>query len=898
VRIRLRDDELRKALARSGRSQNAWALALGLDSGHLSKLVNGQRRYPGELTRRKLLEGLGLEFEELFEVVGGPRRAISPPSRLRVEPVASKESALSLMNLTSVGNDMRYALRVMRLRPGFTALAVFIIALGVGASSAVFGIVDAVLLSPLPFPRPERLVLLWTTHEVRGGGGRVSFPDYRDWSEQSESFDAMAAFQGDSFILAGDAGSERVAGEIVSPEYFSLLGANALRGRTPSPDSGSEPAVVLSEGLVEARFGDGADILGRSVEVNGQRFTVIGVLPSAFRGLSGEAQLWVPMGAFDYLNPELVQYDILENRGTRWHSVLGRLGEGVDLAQAEAEMASIAAALSQDYPGSNDRRGVELRFAHDEIVSDHRASLVLLSAAVGVLMLLACVNLSNLFLLRVWSRRSEVSVRVALGANRARLLQQLLTETAAFALIGGTVGLGMAWLGSQFLVAFSPVALPSSSEVAFDFRVFAFALSLSVVAGIAFGLLPALSVSGARLGTSLQQAARSSFARRRSLAVFALSEIAIATLLLVGAGLVLKSFHKMELFEPGFDTSNLLTMRFHVPPDVAEADFLERIAVEVGAAPGVEATAVASHVYFGGGYMSGDLTVEGFEPKTPADEIMAYRHFVTDDYFRTMGIPLLRGEGFGTTDNVAIVNQSFAERMWPGDTALGKRLAPGTKKEDDEWLSVVGVVGDVKPGVRLSSAERLPQIYFPMREGGDWSRSLVVRSSTDPASVTPAVRAALRRLHPGIAVFSVATMDELLSRHRASLRYVAYLMGGFSLLALLLASIGLYGVVAYAVGQLTHEIGVRVAIGATRPHIIAMVMKPAAVIIGVGLTVGLVASFGATHFVQSLLYEVDPLDVGTFLAVAAGLTIVALIASYLPARKAACVDPVIALRHD
>lgn len=890
MRVRLRHARLRQELAKSGRSQNAWALALGLDSGHFSKLVNGQRRYPGPATRRKLLDGLGLEFDELFDVETPPRRELPRPTTTKVEPILSKEANLSL------GNDLTYAFRMMRKHPGFSVMAILIVALGVGANSAVFGLVNAVLLSPLPFPDSERLVLLWTTDEARGGGGKVSFPDFRDWSEQSESFDAMAAFQEDSFIIAGANGAERVPGEMVTPEYFSLLGAEAVLGRTASADE-RDPVVMLSETLVASRFGSAADIVGRSIEVNDSRFVVVGVLSSDFRGLSGEAQLWVPMRAFDFLNPELVQYDILENRGTRWHSVLGRLRAGVELSRAEAEMATIASGLSDAHPGSNELRGIRVRPVHENIVSDHRASLLLLSAAVGVLMLLACVNLSNLFLLRVLSRRNEVAVRIALGANRARLVRQLLTETAVFSLVGGAVGLVVARLCSRFLLAFAPLALPSSSDVGLDARVFGFALALSVATGLAFGLLPALSASRS-LGPSLGEGARAGFGRRRALAVFALAEIAIATLLLVGSGLVLKSFHNMRVFEPGFSTDNLLTMRFHVPPSVAGPEFLERIADETGAAPGVDSAAVVSHVYFAGGYMSGDLTVEGFEPETPSDEVKAYTHFVTDDYFRAMGLPLVRGDGLDSADNVVVVNQSFAERMWPGEDAVGKRLVRGPKREDKPWVTVVGVVGDVQSGLRLSSAERLPQLYFPVREGGEWARSLVVRTAADPSTVVPVLRTTFRELHPGIAVFAIATMDELLSRERAGLRYVAYLMSGFSTLALLLAALGLYGVISYAVGQLRHEIGIRVAIGATRSDVVALVMKPASVIIVVGLGMGLVASFGATRLVQSLLYEVDALDVATFVAVTLSLTVVALVASYLPARRAARVDPVDALRHD
>lgn len=891
MRIRLRHQRLEKELARSGRSQNAWALALGLDSGHLSKLVNGQRRYPGAQTRRKLLEGLGLEFDELFVVESGPRRS-RPCSR--PEPVHTTEAPVRL------GNDFRYALRMMRKRPGFSVLIVLIVALGVGANSAVLGVVDAVLLSPLPFPGSERLVLLSSTDEARGGGGAISFPDYLDWADQSRSFEALAAFQEESFILGGEEGAERVAGEMVTPEYFRLLGVEAVWGRTPTVDEleTMPEVVVLGEALVERRFGDPEAIVGDTIDVNDESFLVIGVLPTTFQGFSGEARIWVPMRAFDAINPDLVRYDILDNRGTRWHRVLGRLRDEVELEEAEAEMRTIAAGLSEVYPRSNESRSVQVRYAHDEVVSDHRASLWMLSAAVGVLLLLACVNLANLFWLRVLSRRDEVAVRMALGASRARLARQLLTETALFSVCGGVVAILVARFCTEFLLAFSPLA-PNLATAGSDVRIFTFALILSAVTGIAFGLVPALSASRAEPASRLSQGSRAAHGGRGALAGFAFSEIAIATLLLIGAGLVLKSFHKMQRFDPGFESDNLLTMQFHVPRDVSSQTFLERIETETAALPGVELSAITSHVYFGQGYMSGDVTVEGFEPATPADEVAAYWQYVGDDYFRTMGIPLIEGELFGASESehVAVVNQSFAEKMWP-DGAIGKRLARGSKDPTDPWLTIVGVVGDVVPRLRLAEADRLPQIYFPVRDGGWWSRRLVLRTVIDPATVVSSVRAALRELHSGTAIFAIATMDELLSRQRASLRYVAYLMGGFSVLALFLAALGLYGVIAYAVRQLTREIGIRIAVGASRRNIVGLVMKPAAFIIGIGLAVGLLASLGATRFAGSLLYEVDPLDAGTFVAVVAGLTSVALLASYLPARRASRVDPVEALRHE
>jgi putative ABC transport system permease protein len=809
-----------------------------------------------------------------------------------------------------IRKDARFALRMAGRSPGFSALAVVILGLGVGASSAVFSLADAVLVDPLPFSQAERLVLLWTTDRTSGNGGAVSFPDFVDWRSESESFDAMAAFGNESLILGGEEGADRVLGELVTSDYFPALGVAASIGRTFSPDEGEPPSeervALLGHDLFERRFGADRGILGRDIELNGQRFVVVGVLPDGFRGFSGNAELWIPMASFDAIHPELTRYDILGARGMRWHSVLGRLREPVELSEASAELDTIAAALEAAHPKSNENKIITLRSAYEETVSDHRASMGLLASAVGLLLLIACANLANLFLTRVVARREEVAVRMALGATRWHLARQILTESLLFGLLGGVFGLLFAHLLLALLMAFAPVPLPSYATPRLDPTVLLFTIGLSVVAGLLFGLVPARTSGDTSLVASLKKTTRDGLGRRSALSYLATAELALATLLLIGAGLLSKSLYHMYRFEPGFETENLLTMGFYLPPNLSseleKSGVLERLADVVASIPGVDGATVSSHIYFGDGYMTGDLSVEGHVP-LPGEKIETYRHFVGNDYLRTMGIPLLHGRSFDVGDDteapgVVVVNESFARQMWPNGDALGQRVMLGERRDDKEWLSVVGVVGDVSPRIRLSESTRLPQIYLPLEQGGTWSRSLLVRTSVEPMSLAPSVQRILHDLNSGIAVFNVAPMTELLARGRSASRSVSYLLGVFSSLALLLSAVGLYGVVSYAVGQSTHEIGLRLALGASRSSVVSFVMKDAMVIVVSGLTIGLSSALFVTRFITSQLYEVEPLDVLTFVGVALTTAVIVLAASYIPARRASAIDPVATLRRD
>lgn len=802
-----------------------------------------------------------------------------------------------------IGNDVRYALRLMRKSPGFAALAILVVGLGVGATSSIFAVVRAVLIEPLPFPEPHRLVVLHSLDLATGSEGVFSFPDFRDLRGGSRSVEEMAAFGEESLILGGDDGAERALGELATPAYFSLLGAEPMLGRSFTTEETyppvSEPVALVGYDLFRRRFGGDPSVVGSRVRLNDVPFTIVGVLPPRFSGISGRAELWVPMAVFDLLHPELLRYDILQNRGTRWHSIVARLASGVSMAEAEGELRALASALGSEYRDTNENRSIVLRGADDEIVGDYEPSIFLLVAAVLLLLLLTCANLANLFLGRVLSRGGEVAVRVALGATRGRLARQLLTEAVALGLVGGVVGALVARWALIFLVALAPVELPSYVVASFDLRVFAFSLLVSILASALFGWIPAFATRGHGLNAT----ARAGFGRQPAQAYLVLAEIALSTLLLVGAGLVGKSFYRMERFEPGFVAEDLLTLHFYLPPATSPSERLDRLAERVRFVPGVIAASVTSHVYFGDGYMSGSLTVEGYQPRSAGEEVRTYRHYVMRDYARAMGIPVLSGRWFDDRDRadapgVVLVNDSFARRMWPGESALGKRVALGEAKSDPPWLTIVGVVADVEPRLRLEANDRLPQIYLPVHQGGEWSRALVVRTSTDPMSVAPALGRAVRELDPGIALFSIAPMEELLARSRATARYVGTLLGAFAGLALLLAAVGLYGVVSFAVSRSSHQMGVRLALGAQRRAVVALVLNRALAVAAAGLSVGILAAFALTRTLVSLLYRVEPVDAATYLAVALLMSAVVLIASLVPALRAAALDPLVALRHD
>ncbi len=564
MRIRLKHHILAELLARSRQSQNAWALRLGLDSGHFSKLINGKRPFPGAGTRQKLMRGLGVPFEALFELEFPSHRKRQISIRL---PRTIAEPSLSRGG-TTMGflQDLRYAARMMWKSPGFTAVACLIIAFGVGSNIAIFSVVNAVLLSPLPFENPEQITFVWSYDKDTGRTASVAYPDFLDWQEQSRSFEVLAAFEPEDFILTGLGAAERLVGELASAEYFPLLGVSAWRGRTFSLEEnrvgGGAAVAVLSHGLWQRQFGADPDLIGRSIDLNGHGFNVIGIMPPGFRGFYGQADLWTPIGTFDVLNPELANYDILNNRAMRWHSALGRRLPEATLEQAQAEMDGVAEALGEVYPEHDAIRGIRLKSAYEQVVGQYRTSLFVLTGAVGFVLLIVCANIANLFLSRMASRTREVAVRAALGASRKRLVRQFLTESMLFGLMGGALGLFFAHWSLELLLSLAPVRFPEYVDVAIDSRALIFTLLVSLASGVFFGLFPALGTTHANPIEFLKEAARTpglSLGRKNMRGAFVVAEVSLALLLLIGAGLMVKSFHRMHLFDPG--------IRFRTPVD-------------------------------------------------------------------------------------------------------------------------------------------------------------------------------------------------------------------------------------------------------------------------------------------------------------------------------------------
>ena len=883
-------------------------MKLGLNSGHLSKLVNGKRPYPGAKTRQKLLQGLGIEFDRLFEVEihRARQRPKTRPTQTWSEPSRS-------LGGTVVGflHDLRYAARMMWKSPGFAAVVCLIIAFGVGSNTAIFSVVNGVLLSPLPFERPEQITFVWSLDQDTGRAASVAYPDFLDWREQSRSFDNLAAFAQEDFILTGQGAAERLVGELASSEYFPLLGVSAWRGRIFSPEEsrvGSQAAVVvLSHGLWQRQFGADPDLIGKTIELNGYGFNVIGIMPPGFKGFHGRANLWAPIGLFDAVNPELVVYDMLNSRAIRWHSVLGRRSPNVSLEQAQAEMDGIAASLGEAYPEHDAIRGIRLVSADEQVVGEFQTSLFVLAGAVGFVLLIACANVANLFLSRMAFRKREVAVRAALGASRKRLVRQLLTESALFGLLGGALGLFFAYWSLELLVTLAPVRFPEFVNVAIDSQVLLFTLLISLATSVFFGLFPALGMAQASPIAALKEAGRSQGLGRGNIrGALVVAEVSLALLLLVGAGLMLKSFHRMHRFDPGFDSERLLTLKF----DIVEAgdsgagtsNLLSGLVERIEALPGVESAALTSHVFYGPGYMTTAVTVENYVPTDPEQDILSYAHFVGSGFFRTMGTPLLRGREFDARDDssspsVCVVNDSFARTLWPDQDPIGKRLMIGRYRPGKSWITVVGVARDVEPNIRRDTTE-LHQVYMPIEHGGQWSRGLVVRAASDPLGLVGPLRAAVQELSPDIPIFSVATMDELLARSRSQTQFIAFLMGAFALMALILAAVGIYGVVSTAVSQLTHEVGVRVALGARGSDILGLIMGRALGLVAVGIGLGLVLAFAATRLLSTFLYEVSPLDGSVYLVIPILLASIVALASYLPARRAAKLDPLVALRYE
>ncbi|HVG31967.1 MAG TPA: ABC transporter permease [Pyrinomonadaceae bacterium] len=805
--------------------------------------------------------------------------------------------------------DLRYGFRMLVKRPGFTVIAVLALALGIGANTAIFSVVNAVLLRPLPYKDPQRIVAVWETNPQLGAEMRnrneVAMGNFLDWRAQNQTFERMGALFYSNANLTGTGEPERLQSVVVTTDLFEVLGVQPALGRSFRPEEenvASPRVVVLSHGLWQRRFGSDPAVVGRNLTINGNQVTIVGVMPQGFQlqfPTSMQVEMWMPMR---------IDTATQADRNAHYLYVLARLKEGVSLEQSQAAMTSIAGQLQQQFPETNADKGAHVVSLHKQLVGNVQPYLYVLFAAVGFVLLIACANVANLLLARVAARHKEVAIRIALGASRWRLIRQLLTESILLAAAGGVLGLLLAYWGIDLLVALTPGDVPRLNEIGLHAPVFAWTLLVSILTGVLFGLAPALQASKPDLNESLKESGRTSagLERSRLRSTLVVSEVALALVLLVCAGLMIKSFMRLQQVSPGFESKNLLTMNISLPrqkyPDAQKANgFYNQLFERVRAVPGVESVGGVDPLPLSGSNGTTSFVVEGGPMLALADRPEVGERSVTPAYFQTMRIPVLKGRAFTEQDRentprVMIVNEALARRYWPNEEVLGKRLGFEDDASKQTWWEIVGVVGNVKHE-RLDM-EAKPEIFFPYEQSPRNFMSLVVRTTSDPSMMITGVRDQVLAIDKDQPVFDIKTMDQRLSKAVAQSRFIMLLLGLFSALALILAAVGIYGVMAYVVSQRTHEIGIRMALGAQSRDVLRMVVRQGMTLTFIGVAIGLVAAFALTRLMSSLLYGVTATDPLTFITVALVLSIVALLAIFIPARRATRVDPMEALRYE
>jgi predicted permease len=798
-------------------------------------------------------------------------------------------------------NDARFALRSLRKSPGFVLIAVLTLALGIGANSAVFSVVNSVLLRPLPYPQPDRLMLLWEAKDPARQGTNVVNPrNYLDWKDRARSFTDLAAFTWGGIIFTGDV-PEMVEGRSVTPNFFSVLGVAPERGRTFTPDEarpGGPRVIVLSDGLWRRRFGADRGIVGRVVPIAGGTATVLGVMPPTMRAM--------PWGDEEYWEPFRLDPNDRGHHG-RYAMVVGRLRPGVTQQQARREMAGLAGQLEQEHPEFDTGWGVNVVSLTEQVVGSARTILLVLLGAVSLVLLIACANVANLAVGRALGRRREVAVRAALGASRWRLIRQRLLESTILALVGGLAGTLLAVWVVDLLVAIHPAGVPRLAEIGVDTRVLAVTVLVSLVVGVGFGLVGAL---GDRAGpaATLRGAMGRATAGRAALRVrggLVVTQVALALMLLVGAGLLVRSIQKLTAVDPGFDPAHLLTVDLTLPagtyPERAQQiAFFDRLLDRVRALPGVQGAGAVTFLPLMAQGAATSFTVVGRPAPAPGQAPVAEIRSADPDYFRTMRIPLIRGRTPTAADGptappVVVINQTMAREYWPGEDPVGRRVQVSWTHPNVEE-EIVGVVGDVR-GASLDAPIR-PRIYYPQAQEPSGSLWIVIRHTGSAGTLTAALRGAVRDIDRNVPVQDVTTMYTHLAQSMADRRYPMLLLTAFAALALVLAAVGLYGVLAYVVGQRTQEIGVRLALGARPAEVLGLVVTQGMRLVGVGIALGLAGALLATRAVQSLLYGITPTDPVTLAVTGLGLVCVALVAMVVPARRAAKVDPMEALRYE
>jgi putative ABC transport system permease protein len=806
--------------------------------------------------------------------------------------------------------ELRYGIRSLLKHPGFTAIAVITLALGIGANTAMFSVINAVLLRPLPYHEPGRLVTIWEESPERGMYEMpVSFANLRDWVDQNHTFEQISGYTFTNLNLTGAGEPVRLSTVRSSANLFPLVGAAPLLGRaflTEEDKEGANHVVILGHALWQSRFGSDSAIVGRSLTLNNQSYTVVGVMPSSFQfpvgfGYLGKVlnepiDLYVPLAA---TSKELV-------RGNYSFFAIGRLKPGVTIDQARAEMSTIESRLEKQYPEGNTGIGVKLVPTQEQTVKEIRPALLVLLGAVAFLLLIACANIANLLLARAASRQKEMAIRAALGASRLRVLRLLLTESLMLSLAGGGLGLLLALWGTAALMSLAPDNIPRLNEVGVDARVFAFTLAVSLITGIVFGLIPAVHAAKPDLNGALKEGSRGSMgsaAGKRTRSVLVAVEVALSLVLLIGAGLMIKSFLRLQQMNLGFNPENVLAVNLTLShskygEDRQQAAFFQEALQRLQLLPGIQSAGATTGLPLTLNLSGSDFRIEGHPDPEAGKEMIINTRSVSPGYFHTLGIPLIKGRDFSDRDKsdapkAAIINQDLARIYFPNEDPMGKRI---TFDDGQSWISIVGMIGDVKQLGLDSSAKA--EVYFPYLQVAAPSMSLVVRTASNPLNVAAAVKSQIQMIDMDLPIDNARTMQQLLAESASGRRFNMLLLTVFAVVALVLAIVGIYGVMSYTVTQRTHEIGIRVAIGAQPRDVFRMVIGQGMMLAMIGVAFGLVGAFALTRLMTTMLFGVEPTDPTTFVSIAVLLTGVALAACYIPGRRATKVDPLVALRDE
>jgi putative ABC transport system permease protein len=801
--------------------------------------------------------------------------------------------------------DIRYGLRTMMKTPGFTIIAIIAIALSIGANTMIFSCVNALLLRPFSFGNLDRLMMVWESNPQAGfTRGSVSAANFTDWRDQNQVFEQMAAFSDRSFNLTDGDKPERVEGTLVTPGFFEALDTKAQVGRTflkEEGETGREQVMVIKHSYWERRFNSDPQVVGRQITLNGLAYTIVGVMPPGFDFPQGGAQLWIPL-AFDAKQQNL--------RGNHYLKVLGLLKPGVTLEQAQAEMKTIASRQEQQYPETNAGRSTYLETLAASYSRGSRQYLIVLMGAVAFVLLIACANVANLLLARGAARQKEIAIRMALGASRVRLIRQLLTESLLISLAGGAIGLLLSVWGIEFISQGIPPNftkyIPGWQKLGLDSTVFMFTLGLSILTGIVFGLVPAFQATKTNLNESLKEGGRTSgggMGRSRMRSLLVVSEMALSLVLLIGAALMIRSFIELVKVDPGFKATNVLTMemgltRSKYPEESQRINFYTQLLQRLEGLPGAQKVGAINYLPVSGNSSSSSFTIEGRpEPEKGKEPLADYR-VVTTQLFDALGIPLTKGRSFTEQDTkdsprAIIINETLARRYFAGEDPVGRRLS--FSKEEKPW-EIVGVAGDLSESDLEDEKE--PGVYVPYLQDPWWTMNLAIRTSNDPLLLATAVQKEILAVDKDQPVYNIRTMEQVLNERIAPKRLAMVMLAFFALVALVLASVGLYAVISYSVMQRTHEIGIRMALGAQGSDILKMVVGQGLILTLTGTALGLLGAFAMTRAMSQILYGVTATDPLTFAGVTLLLSLVAFLASYIPARRATKVDPMIALRYE